>query len=149
MNQACIPGEVPFGHGLGFQTLQRLSCLCYKVETPTLPHRIVLNIKKERIYCVYVLNGIVDPNSYSNRGWEEALRQVFNNSTFQAFSTPGAAWSMVNTRVPCILKCGNVILSASQINNFSFNNYIFFSMCIRKKIYSCHVQHLISFAMTY
>lgn len=133
MNQACVPGRVPSGQGLGFQTLQRRSCLCNKVETPTLPHRIVLKIKKEWMYSVYVSNGTVDPKSHSNRGWEETLQQLFNNSTFQAFSTPGTAWSMVSTLVPCVLKCGEVILSASQVNNFYFNNYIFFSMCIRKK----------------
>lgn len=32
------------------------------------------------------------------------------------------------------LKCGEVILSATQINNFYSNSYIFFQMCIRKNI---------------
>lgn len=133
LNQPWIPGISPSWSWPGFSRLfQRLRCYFCKAQlvTPTLPHGIVLKMKNSECVCLRWRDHVSDPKSYANGGWDGSLQLL--TAIFQAFATPGTTW--VSTLIPCTLKCGEVILRATQINNFHFNSYIFFSMCIRKNI---------------
>lgn len=80
--------------------------------------------------CVFTLKGsCVWPKVLCK--WRLRRIPTITNCYFSSFCHTR---HYVSTLIPCTLKCGEVILRATQINNFHFNSYIFFSMCIRKNI---------------